>query len=121
MTRMSDFVFKILRIEEWEAAQERGVFSGSEVDLRDGFIHLSTLEQLEGTLARHFAGEAGLKLLEIPADAVRADLKWEPSRGGALFPHLYVDLPLAAVTRTFEIGMTASGEHVIPSEVRRDT
>jgi uncharacterized protein (DUF952 family) len=64
------------------------VFSGSDADLRDGFIHLSTREQLEGTLASHFAGEAGLILLEIRTDAVHAALKWEPSRGGTLFPHL---------------------------------
>ena len=103
---MTAFVFKILRSAEWETARQRGVLSGSAEDLRDGFIHLSTLEQLEGTLAKHFAGESGLVLLEIPTDTVT--LKWEPSRGGALFPHLYVDLPLSAVSRTFGIPMTES-------------
>ena len=114
---MSAFVFKILRSAEWEAFRLRGVFSGSPDDLRDGFIHLSTLEQLEGTLARHFAGEAGLVLLQIQSDTLGPALKWEPSRGGALFPHHYADLPLEAVSRTFSIAMTESGEHVLPSEL----
>ena len=112
---MSAFVFKILRSKEWEALEQRGTFSGSEDDVRDGFIHLSTLEQLQGTLAKHFAGKAGLVLLQIPTDALRSALKWERSRGGALFPHLYADLPLRAVSRTFSMAMTESGEHVLPS------
>ena len=115
---MSDTrVFKVLRRKEWETARERGTFSGSDDDRHDGFIHMSTLEQLQGTLAKHFAGEADLVLLQIPADAVRSILKWEPSRGGALFPHLYVDLPLEAVNRTFNIAVSESGEHVLPSEL----
>ena len=108
-------VFKILRSAEWETARQRGALSGSADDLRDGFIHLSTLDQVEGTLAKHFAGESGLVLLEIRTDAVT--LKWEPSRGGALFPHLYADLPLSAVSRTFGIAATESGRHVLPSEL----
>nr|AHZ45684.1 DUF952 protein [uncultured bacterium] len=115
---MTTCVFKILRRAEWQAAQRRGAFSGSPDDARDGFIHLSTFEQLPGTLAKHFAGESGLVLLEIATDSVRAALKWEPSRGGALFPHLYGDLPLSAVSRTIDIGTTDSGEHVLPSELR---
>ena len=114
---MSAFVFKILRSVEWEAARQRGVLSGSADDLRDGYIHMSTIEQLEGTLAKHFAGEAGLILLEIKTEAVSSHLKWESSRGGALFPHLYGALPLHSVNRTFSIAMTASGEHVLPSEL----
>lgn len=114
---MSAFVFKILRSVEWEAAEQRGAFSGSADDVRDGFIHMSTLEQLQGTLAKHFGGEAGLVLLQIEADAVRSELKWESSRGGALFPHLYADLPLKAVSRTFSIAMTESGEHMLPAEL----
>ena len=93
-------VYKVLRPAEWREAQARGVIAGSPDDLRDGFIHLSTHSQLEGTLARHFAGETGLVVLEIAADRVEAGLKWEPSRGGALFPHFYGVLPLDAVIRT---------------------
>jgi uncharacterized protein (DUF952 family) len=89
-------VFKILRAAEWAAFQADGQFAGSADDLRDGFIHLSIDAQLAGTLDRHFAGEAGLRVLEV---AVEADplLRWEPSRGGALFPHLYRPLLLLDV------------------------
>jgi len=93
-------IYKVLRASEWQEAQARGVITGSADDLRDGFIHLSTQRQVAGTLERHFAGETGLVVLEIAADRVSAVLKWEPSRGGALFPHLYGVLPLDAVVRT---------------------
>ena len=92
-------VYKVLRASEWQEAQTRGVITGSADDLRDGFIHLSTQSQLAGTLERHFAGETGLVVLEIAADRLNAALKWEQSRGGALFPHLYGVLPLNAVIR----------------------
>ena len=114
---MSAFVYKILRGVEWETARMRGAFSGSAADARDGFIHLSTLEQLDGTLRRHFAGEDGLILLEVRADALPSGLQWEASRGGALFPHLYADLPLHAVGRVFSIGLTKSGVHVLPPDL----
>jgi uncharacterized protein (DUF952 family) len=77
--------------------QARGAFPGSPDDVRDGFIHLSTREQLDTTIERHFAGERELVVLEIDAAALSADLRWEPSRGGALFPHLYAELPMSAV------------------------
>ena len=119
---MSEFVFKILRHAEWQALRQHGTFPGSADDLRDGFIHLSTLEQVEGTLAKHFAGESDLLLLEIPVDGIREALRWESARAGALFPHLYADLTLTAVTRMFSIATTESGEHIIPSElIRRDS
>ena len=74
-----------------------GVFTGAEVDRRDGFIHFSTADQVEETAARHFAGARDLVLVAVDADTLGAALKWEPSRGGALFPHLYGDLALSAV------------------------
>ncbi len=89
---------KIFRSEEWEAFEASGRFDGSADDLRDGFIHLSTPEQLEETLARHFAGEAGLVMVEV-AVADDPALKLEPSRGGALFPHLYRPMLWADVAR----------------------
>ena len=76
-----------------------GFLTGSPDDLRDGFIHLSTREQLKTTLERHFAGEQGLVVLEIDATTLNPGLKWEPSRGGALFPHLYERLSMDAVVR----------------------
>ena len=93
-------LYKVLRAPEWQEAQTQGVFVGSAAGLRDGFIHLSTRDQLAGTLDRHFAGETALIVLEIAVDRLAADLKWEPSRDGALFPHLYGVLPLDAVVRT---------------------
>ena len=93
-------IYKILRASEWRDAQAQGAVTGSADDLRDGFIHLSTRGQVAGTLERHFAGETGLVVLEVAAHRLGDDLKWEPSRGGALFPHLYAALPLDAVIRT---------------------
>ena len=90
-------IYKVLRAAEWADAQARNAFSGSPDDVRDGFIHFSTREQLDATIERHFAGERGLVVLEVDAAALGDKLKWEPSRGGALFPHLYGELPLSAV------------------------
>lgn len=81
-------LFKVFRAAEWEALQRDGQFQGSPDDLRDGFIHLSAGEQLAGTLSRHFAGEEGLVIAEVRV-AQDPALRWEASRGGALFPHLY--------------------------------
>jgi uncharacterized protein (DUF952 family) len=114
---MTAFVYKILRRSEWEAALSGGVFSGSADDTRDGFIHLSTLDQLAGTLRRHFAGEGALILLEIRTDALPSGLQWEASRGGALFPHLYADLPVHAVDRVLSITLTESGMHALPPDL----
>ena len=80
--------------------QRAGVFRGSEIDRRDGFIHFSTAAQAVETAAKHFAGQRDLLLLYVDTATLGDKLKWEPSRGGALFPHLYGDLPLAAVTRS---------------------
>jgi uncharacterized protein (DUF952 family) len=99
----TEMVYKILRAGEWQHARSANVFAGSAEDVRDGFIHLSTRDQLADTIARHFAGESGLIVLEIAADRVNAALRWEPSRDGAMFPHLYSVLPLDAVIRTVMI------------------
>jgi uncharacterized protein (DUF952 family) len=82
-------IYKILSRAEWDAARGAGVFAGSAVDLADGFIHFSTAAQAAETARRHFAGQADLVVLEIEADDLGEALKWEPSRGGDLFPHLY--------------------------------
>jgi uncharacterized protein (DUF952 family) len=90
-------VYKILSGVEWDAARAAGGYQGSAVDLKDGFIHLSTAAQAAETARRHFAGQAGLVVLELEADDLAPDLKWEPSRGGDLFPHLYARLDPARV------------------------
>jgi uncharacterized protein (DUF952 family) len=87
-------VVKLLRAAEWAQFQADGVFAGSADDRRDGYIHLSTPEQMPGTLAKWFANEAGVVAVTFDADALAGDLKWEAARGGALFPHLYRPLSL---------------------------
>lgn len=93
----SPVVYKVLRVREWAEFEASGRFAGSPDDVRDGFIHLSTEEQLEGTIQRHFAGEAGLVILVCEAAALGAALRWEAARSGALFPHLYGVLTLEQV------------------------
>jgi uncharacterized protein (DUF952 family) len=90
-------VFKVLSAAEWDEAQRAGVFSGSEVDLRDGFIHLSDVDQVEKTVSLWFAERDDLVLAAVEAAGLAEALKWEPSRGGALFPHLYAPLKLSQV------------------------
>ena len=92
--------FKILTADQWAQFEQDGIFHGAPVDLADGFIHMSTAEQCDETLAKHFAGQAGLIIAEIDLSAFGDMLKWEVSRGGALFPHLYAPLPITAVLRT---------------------
>jgi len=89
--------FKILTADQWDSWKTTGTFSGAPVDLADGFIHLSAADQVTETAARHFAGKSGLILAEIDLDRLGNAVKWEPSRGGALFPHVYASIPLSAV------------------------
>jgi uncharacterized protein (DUF952 family) len=105
-------VYKIVSEKEWRAATMAGRFDGSAVDLADGFIHFSTAAQAPETAARHFAG--GHDLLLVAVDAGALDLRWEPSRGGDLFPHLYGSLPMSAVKRVDPLPLCASGQHRFP-------
>ncbi|MCK8463040.1 DUF952 domain-containing protein [Aliiroseovarius sp. S1339] len=88
-------IYKILRAAEWQAFQTSGKTMGAPIDLDDGYIHFSTAEQAQETAAKHFAGEDGLVLVAFEADAMGDALKWEPARGGTLFPHLYRELMLS--------------------------
>jgi uncharacterized protein (DUF952 family) len=92
--------FKILTADQWRQLQANGVFHGAPVDLADGFIHLSAADQVQGTLDKHFAGQTGLVIAEIDLDSLGSLVRWEVSRGGALFPHVYGDLPLSTVIAT---------------------
>jgi uncharacterized protein (DUF952 family) len=87
-------IYKILPRQAWEAAVRSGAFSGSPVDLADGYIHLSTAAQVRDTARRHFSGHADLVLVAVSAEWLSESIKWEPSRGGDLFPHLYGSLPV---------------------------
>lgn len=89
--------FKVLTAEQWAAFQRDGRFLGAPVDLVDGYIHLSTEEQLQGTLDKHFAGQDNLIIAEIDLVMMNDLVRWEQSRGGALFPHIYGVLPMTAV------------------------
>ncbi len=109
-------VFKIFRRAEWDAFSAPGSTSGSETDQRDGFIHLSTAVQLAETAARHFAQENDLVLLALYAEALGADLRWEPARGGSLFPHLYRPLHLADVLWVKAMPLGEAG-HIFPEGV----
>jgi beta-hydroxylase len=92
--------WKIFTAGQWAAFEASGRFEGAPVDLADGYIHLSTADQLDETLAKHFAGQAGLVLAEIDLAMLGDAVRWEVSRGGALFPHCYGVLPIAAVIGT---------------------
>jgi len=100
--------FKIVDSAEWAQARSAGAYAGSAVDLADGYIHLSTAEQLEATARRHYAGRDSLRLLEVDLDRLDA-VTWEPSRGGALFPHQYGLLPVAAVMSDRALSVSADG------------
>jgi len=93
-------IYKIFRGHEWAELSARGATAGAPVDVADGFVHLSTAEQTPETAAKHFAGEDGLMLLAVDTDRLGDALRWEPSRGGALFPHLYGELRLSDVVWT---------------------
>ncbi len=107
-------VYKICPAEVWREAEQCGVFRGSEVDLRDGFIHFSTAAQVVETAAKHFSGQPGLLLVRINTASLGDRLKWEASRGGALFPHLYGDLDLAAVAQVDALPLGPDKRHIFP-------
>ncbi len=105
--------YKILTAEQL-AELETGSFAGAPIDLQDGYIHLSAADQLEGTLDRHFAGQQGLWLAAVDLEALGEAVKWEESRGGALFPHVYAQLPLSAVIAYSELHREEDGSVRLP-------
>lgn len=110
----SSLVYKIVAAAEWRAAEHDGVFHGAPVDIGDGYIHLSTAAQIRETAARHFSGQADLLLVAFDAATFGPALKWEPSRGGALFPHLYGTLDPRAVCWVKPLPLGRDGAHVFP-------
>ena len=107
-------IYKILTAEEHAALRRLAEIPGSAADIADGFVHLSTAEQLPGTLARHFAGQQGLRLLALEAEALGDALEWEPARGGDLFPHLYRALRLGDVLAEAELDTGPDGAPRLP-------
>ena len=112
---MKTLIYHMCKQEEWEAARLSGAYGGSSQDQADGFIHFSTAEQIVESAAKHRAGQEGLLLLTVDTDALGDALKWEPSRGGALFPHLYGDLPVSAAVRIDPLPLGPDGNHQFPS------
>lgn len=110
-------IYKVLGRDEWEKAVAQGVFEGSEIDLKDGFIHFSAAHQLRETVRRHFAGRSDLILAAIDADALGPELKWEKSRGGDLFPHLYAPLPVARIRHAAALPWTGTA-HEFPADIQ---
>ncbi len=110
-------IYKIAEAAQWVEAMACGAFDGSADDKRDGFIHFSTATQARETAAKHFAGRAGLVLVAVHVEHLGALLKWEPSRGGALFPHVYGALPMTAVAWARPLPVGADGHHAFPDEV----
>jgi uncharacterized protein (DUF952 family) len=104
-------IFKIVATEEWRAAERAGVFEGAAVDRADGYIHFSAAGQAPETAAKWFAGRDDLTLVAVETTALGADLKWERSRGGALFPHLYAPLAMSAVVWSRPLGLGPDGRH----------
>jgi uncharacterized protein (DUF952 family) len=98
----SETAFKVLTAEQWAEFSTVGSFSGAPVDIADGFIHLSSADQLEETISKHFQGQIGLVIAEIRLSDYGSALKWEESRGGALFPHIYAPLELSSVVHYLE-------------------
>lgn len=109
------YVYRLLAPDAWENAVRSDRFLGSEHDLRDGFIHFSTAAQVAETAARYYAQQSPLLLLWVDTSALGDSLRFEPSRGGALFPHLYAELPVSAVVRVDSLSLGADGAHAFPA------
>ena len=107
-------IYKIITLDLWQAAQARGVVDGMPVDHADGYMHFSSAAQVHETARKHFAGQSNLILLAVSADDLGADLRWDVSRGGALFPHLYAPLPVAAVASARPLATGADGNPLLP-------
>jgi uncharacterized protein (DUF952 family) len=107
-------IYKICSEALWRETERAGVFAGAAIDLEDGYIHFSTAAQAPETAARHFAGQGELVLVAVAAEALGDGLRWEPSRGGDLFPHLYGALRLDAVRWVRPLPLGPDGRHVFP-------
>ncbi|WP_170387367.1 DUF952 domain-containing protein [Ruegeria atlantica] len=109
-------IYKIFRANEWAALQDQGASDGAPIDVSDGYVHFSTAEQATETAAKHFAGVEGLILLACDTEAMGDDLKWEVSRGGALFPHLYRQIRMTDVVWSLPLPFDGVA-HKFPEEI----
>ncbi len=115
MTRpLNQPLYKVVAEVEWREAEAKGSFHGSGIDEQDGFIHLSAADQVVETVTKHFAAQRGLLLVTVNASKLGTSLRWEPSRGGADFPHVYGVIPMAAVERVDPLPLGEDGVHQFP-------
>ena len=114
MSEQPEMAFKVLTSSQMEALLTNGRFAGAPIDLADGYIHLSTAAQLDETVAKHFAGQSGLHIAAIDLVRLGDAVRWEPSRGGQLFPHIFGALPMSAVTGHCPLEFGQDGSIVIP-------
>jgi uncharacterized protein (DUF952 family) len=112
----TNLIYKVVTADQWAAAEQEGEFRGAAIDLQDGYIHFSTATQVRETVSKHFAGQLDLLLVGIDPVKLGDALRWEPSRGGALFPHLYANLSLADVVSVNELPIGKDGLHLFPEE-----
>ena len=111
---MGELIYHICRADEWVVAEQSGSYKGSSQDHEDGFIHFSSQLQVVESASKHRSGQDGLILLEVNADKLGSALRWELSRSGIKFPHLYSNLPVAAVIRTSTLQLDPDKRHIFP-------
>jgi uncharacterized protein (DUF952 family) len=114
MMSPAKLIYHMCRREEWDVAHAAGSYRGSSQDAADGFIHFSTAEQLAESARRHRAGQSGLVVIAADPQLLGDSLRWEASRGGALFPHLYGALPTWAVSWVRDLPLGGDGQHILP-------
>lgn len=118
MTETKDLIFHVCQAEEWAKAQSVGFYEGSSQDKADGFIHLSAFDQVRVSVAKHRAGQDNLVILCVdPSRVPDASLRWEASRGGKLFPHIYGVIELDSVVRAEPLHLNEDGDHVFPDDI----
>lgn len=117
MNNVPDYIYKIATYEQWQEAQASGIFKGAPIDLSDGYIHFSTAEQARETAQKHFKGQKNLKLVKVATASLGDALKWEVSRGDALFPHLYAELKTSDAVTVFDLEDDDNGSHIFPKEL----
>ena len=117
MNNTPEYIYKIATYEQWQEALSSGVFKGAPIDLTDGYIHFSTAEQAQETAQKHFSNQKNLKLVKVATAPLGSALKWEVSRGGALFPHLYSDLKTSDALTVFDLKDNDDGSHIFPKEL----
>ena len=107
-------IYKIVTASQWANAESLGAFHGAAIDLEDGYIHFSTRQQVKETVEKHFHGQLDLLVVGVDPDQFGEELKWEPSRGGDLFPHLYGSLSLDSVVTVDDLPMGKDGKFIYP-------